>query len=48
MSSICWSISVVDADDDAALVDAFDVVTAPGESVGTVCWDVVSDVVGIV
>ena len=26
-----------DSDDDTALVDAFDVVAAPGESVGTVC-----------
>jgi hypothetical protein len=37
-----------DADDDAALVDAFDVVAAPGEGIGAVCWDVVSDRVGIV
>ena len=26
-----------DSDDDTALVDAFDVVATPGESVGTVC-----------
>ena len=26
-----------DSDDDTALVDAFDVVAAPGEGVGTVC-----------
>ena len=27
-----------DSDDDTALVDAFDVVAAPGKGVGTVCW----------
>lgn len=27
-----------DSDDDTTLVDAFDVVAAPGKGVGTVCW----------
>ena len=37
-----------DADDDAALVDAFDVVAAPGEGIGAVLWDMVSGMIGVV